>query len=262
MTVFSVTDFESRRRGRFGAPLYYFEQLESTNITAEQLAREGCREGVVVLANGQTGGKGRKGNAWFSPAGLNLYFSLVLRPESSSLRYLPYVACLAVVRALSRYGVAADFKWPNDVVSGDRKLCGILIQTAMEEQRLQFAVVGCGINVNVLEFPGDLRGLATSVALEAGGEQPREALLASVLLEFERLYEKINAVDWEEFSAALERVSTYLRGCAVRVVENGETVEGTTCGLDSFGGLKILTPGGERTVYAGEVVSCRKKQRP
>ena len=260
--MFSVSDFESRRRGRFGAPLYYFEQLESTNVMAEQLAREGRPEGAVVLANEQTGGRGRKGNAWFSPADVNLYFSLVLRPGLPALRYLPYIACLSVQTALAHCGIAADFKWPNDLVVRDRKICGILIQTAMEEQRLKYAIAGSGINVNVLEFPEELRGLATSAALEAGSGLSREALLASVLLEFERLYEKIDATGWEEFSARLERTSTYLRGCPVKIVQDGETVEGTTGGLDPFGGLKVATAGGEKIVYAGEVVSCRKKQQP
>lgn len=257
--MFLVSDFESRRRGRFGNPLYYFEQLESTNETADQLAREGCPEGTVVLANEQTRGKGRKGNAWFSPADRNLYFSLVLRTAAASLKYLPYMACLSVQRALARSGVNADLKWPNDVVVRDRKLCGILIQTSMEDQKLQFAVTGCGINVNVMEFPEELRGAATSVALETGSVQPREALLASVLLEFERLYEKIDETAWEEFSAGLERSSTYLRGCQVKIMQDGEALEGTTAGLDGYGGLKIMTASGERTVYAGEVVSCRKK---
>ncbi|HSP06016.1 MAG TPA: biotin--[acetyl-CoA-carboxylase] ligase [Acidobacteriota bacterium] len=257
--MFSVADFETRRRSRFGNPLYYFEQLDSTNETADQLARQGCPEGTVVLANEQIRGKGRKGNIWFSPADQNLYFSLVLRPESASLKYLPYMVCLSVQQALGRSGVDADFKWPNDVVVRDRKLCGILTQTSMEEQKLQFAIAGCGINVNVLEFPGELRSIATSVAMEAGAPQSREALLASVLLEFERLYEKIDTIGWEEFSAELERASTYLRGCPVRIVHDGEALEGTTAGLDGYGGLKVLTAAGEKTVYAGEVVSCRKK---
>lgn len=257
--MFFVAEFGRIRGGKFGNPLFYFETLESTNTTAEKLAREGCPEGTVVLANEQTGGKGRKGSAWFSPSDQNLYFSLVLRPDSASLKYLPYMACLSVQRAVSRLGIYADFKWPNDVLVEDRKLCGILIQTAIEEQRLQFAVVGFGINVNVHEFPESLQAHATSVALETGEPEDREPLLAFVLLEFERLYEKIDDTSWESFSAELESSSSYLRDCPVKVIQEGKTIEGITRGLDSHGGLRIETAEGKEVVYAGEVVSCRKK---
>jgi len=257
--MFSVTGFQERRRSKLGDPIYYFEELESTNTTAELLAREGCPEGTMVLGNCQSAGRGRKGAGWFSPAGLNLYFSLVLRPDTASLRFLPYIASLAVQRALQQIGIDADLKWPNDVLVDERKICGILIQTAMEDGRLLFAVVGFGINVNVLEFPAELQDVATSVALHKGSAEPREALLASLLLEFERLYETIDSVSWPEFVAEMEASSSYLRDCPVRILQEGVSLEGTTKGLDSFGGLRIQTAKGEKTVYAGEVLSCRKK---
>jgi BirA family biotin operon repressor/biotin-[acetyl-CoA-carboxylase] ligase len=257
--VFSVSSFGRKRSGKFGNPIFYFDQIESTNDIAERLARQGCPEGAVILANEQTAGKGRKGNPWFSPPDLGLYFSLVLRPSSEALKFLPYVACLSVKEALGKLGIAADLKWPNDVVVRERKLAGILIQTAMEDQRLQFAVVGCGINVNVREFPDHLQETATSIVLESGALESREALLASALIEFENLYGKIDPAEWQAFAARLERASTYLSGCSVAVEQNGRIIEGVTRGLDGYGGLKIETPGGEEIVYSGEVVSCRKK---
>lgn len=257
--MFGVIEFARIRRGNFGTPLFYFEQVGSTNLIAEKLARDGAPEGSVVLANEQTLGKGRKGNAWFSPADKNLYFSLILRPETAWLKYIPYMACISVIRAISRLGVHGDLKWPNDVMVNDRKLCGFLIQTAIEEQRLQFAVVGGGINVNTTKFPHELQDVATSLALETGSAEDRELLLATVLLELEKLYEKIQSADWEDFALQVEGASTYIRDCPVKVIQEGRTIEGTTRGLDPFGGLKLLTAEGEETVYAGEVLSCRRK---
>ena len=258
--MFDVAGFQKKRGGRFGQPLHYFEQLESTNTTADLLARQGCPEGTLVLANEQIAGKGRKGNAWFSPADLNLYLSLVLRPaDSGSLRFLAFMISLALQRSLNVIGIHSELKWPNDVLVSGRKIAGILIQTAMEEGRLQFAVVGCGVNVNVRSFPEEISETATSVAIEASREVSREDLLVSLLLEFERLYEKIDSAEWDEFASTVEQSSTFFRGCPVRILQEHDSFEGTTAGLDSFGGLRVQTSSGERIVYAGEVISCRKK---
>lgn len=257
--MFRVTEFGKIRAGNFGTPFFYYEQCDSTNVIAEKLARQDCPEGTIVLANEQTAGKGRKGNEWFSPPDKNLYFSIILRPEMDRLKYIPYIACLSVIRAVLESGIYGDLKWPNDVVVNERKLCGFLVQTAIEEQELQFAVVGCGINVNTTEFPESLRSIATSVALETGRAEDRERLLASVLLELEKLYEKIKTAEWEEFAREVEEASSYIRDCPVKVIQDGRTIEGTTQGLDALGGLKLLTAKGEETVYAGEVLSCRRK---
>lgn len=262
--MFDTADFQRRRRGKFGRELYYFEELESTNTQAADLARTGALEGTVVLANCQTGGKGRKGNTWFSPPDVNIYASIVLRPGKENLRCIPFVTGLAVVRMLAAAGMAAELKWPNDVLVGGRKIAGILVETSGSENRLEFAVSGCGINVNVTRFPAELVSSATSVALHSSGTSAppaREVLLASFLLEFELLYEKIEATPWADLCAELEKHSSYLRGCQVQVLQEDRVIEGETSGLDAFGGLIIQTPGGgPQTVYAGEVQLCRKRR--
>src|SRR5262245_42606058 len=218
---------------------------------------------MVFLAEEQTAGRGRKGNSWFSPPHQNLYHSIVLRPRNTkALQYIAYMYSLAVQRALQQIGIASDLKWPNDVLVRERKISGILIQTSMEDQRLQFAIVGCGVNVNVPAFPPDLESVATSVAIEKGSEASREALLASILFEFESLYGKIDETEWEIFAEQLEHSSSYLRDCPVRIVQDGGSFEGVTAGLDAFGGLKVISEGQQKIVYAGEVISCRKKQQP
>src|SRR3990172_52929 len=257
--MFHVAEFQQKRTGRFGSELHYFEELESTNLFAGQLAREGSGEGTVVVANSQTQGRGRSGKFWFSPPDVNLYLSLILRPHAQQLKYLPFMAALAVIRVLRTYGLKPDLKWPNDVLVKEKKICGILIQTAMEENVMQFAVVGCGINVNSSHFPQELQRTATSIAGELGYTVSRESILAFFLLEFERLYEKIDTTSWEEFCPELERNSSYLRGCEVRVEQNGQSWEGETMGLDSYGGLVVETNKGRQVFYAGEIQSCRRR---
>lgn len=257
--MFDVVGFQKLRMGSFGEDLRYFETLNSTNTTAAELARQNAPEGTVVLANGQTGGKGRLERAWFSPSDLNLYFSIILRPEPSRLHYIPFLASLAVFDMLRTFGLDADLKWPNDVLADEKKVAGILMQTSAEPNTLHYAILGIGINVNILRFPPELAGTATSMTLELGTHVARESVLASMLLEFERAYETMNDLEWMALCSRFERCSSYVRGCPVRVTEHNRTLEGTTAGLDEFGGLILETVNGKNIVYAGDVESCRKK---
>ncbi len=257
--MFDVVDFQKRRRGKLGEELYYFERLESTNVTAERLSRNGAGEGTLIIADEQTAGRGRKSNAWHSPPGVNLYFTLILRPQTTDLPYLPFVAGLAVLHSLKSFGLEADLKWPNDVLVNGKKICGVLIQTSLEENILRFAVIGCGINVNETGFPAELQDVATSVATETGRSVSREIVLASFLTEFEQAYETARELGWNEFCRLLEQHSTMLRGCAVQIDQNDTIIEGTTQGLDAYGGLVVQTKDGPSVVYAGEITACRKK---
>src|SRR5438046_2162717 len=110
--MFDVAEFQKRRKGNLGKDLIYFETLDSTNATAEELAGQGAGEGIVVLANEQTAGRGRQDRTWFSPAAQNLYFSIILRPDSSRLHFLPFMAALSVIRAMRPLNIYADLKWP------------------------------------------------------------------------------------------------------------------------------------------------------
>ncbi len=246
------------RKGTFGKEFYYFDRLESTNQTALMLAEKACPQGTLVLANEQTKGRGRKGSPWYSPRDVNLYFSILLYPDASRLQYLPFAAGLSVLLALEAIGLKPDLKWPNDILVSGKKISGVMIETSMEQSRLLHAVVGCGVNVNDKMLPAALQESATTIAIEKDSVFSRESLLASILFEFERLYEKIDEVTWTEFTTEVEKHSTYLNGCQVRILQDGESFEGVTSGLDSYGGL-ILTISSQRKVfYAGEVQSCRK----
>jgi BirA family biotin operon repressor/biotin-[acetyl-CoA-carboxylase] ligase len=256
--MFQPEQFFRSQKGTFGSEFYYFDTVESTNDIAAALAKSGCPEGTIVLGNEQTKGKGRRGSVWFSPRDLNLYFSLVLYPAMGSLQYLPFAAGLAIVKTLDSLGLKSDMKWPNDILVDGKKLSGVMIESSMEGNTLQYAILGCGVNVNVDEFPADIADVATSVAVEAGNPVLRESLLASILHEFENLYEKVKVPCWNDFSQEVEKHSKDLHGCPVRVSLNGEVVEGITAGLDPFGGLVLNTTSGKRVFYSGEVQSCRK----
>jgi len=254
--MFNVAEFHHDRKSKLGSEFYYFDSLESTNKIAEQFAREGCVEGTVVLANQQTGGKGRKGNPWHSPPDVNLYFSLVLRPELSRLHYLPFISALSIARVLEDQALQPDIKWPNDILVSGKKVCGILIETAVEQSKVSNAIVGFGINVNVTQFPEVLQSTAGSILQLKGSAVSRELLLASLLQHFE----KLNDLPWDDLVSQVEKKSSYTRDCRVTITApDGEVTEGMTAGLDSFGGLILVTDSGRKTFYAGEVQECRRK---
>ncbi|HSE43523.1 MAG TPA: biotin--[acetyl-CoA-carboxylase] ligase [Acidobacteriota bacterium] len=259
MNAFDVASFHHQRKGLFGSELYYFDDVKSTNSIAEKLARDKFSEGTVVLANSQSLGRGRNSNQWFSPKDVNLYSTILLKPSKEFLPRIPFIAGLSVARALFRYNLSADLKWPNDVLIGDRKIAGILMQSAMEADVLQYVIVGIGINVNVTNFPNELQQAATSVAIEKGTPIQREQLLADVLFEFEQAYAKQNGTSWEDFVNEVEKQSSYLRNCHVEVNTTEGTIEGTTAALDSYGGLIVNTKNGQAIIHSGEVRACRKK---
>jgi BirA family biotin operon repressor/biotin-[acetyl-CoA-carboxylase] ligase len=257
--MFDVRKFHEFRKGDFGKRLIYFDDIDSTNRVASDLARSGATEGTVILADSQTQGRGRNTHTWYSPPGVNLYFTVILFPQAERLHYLPYLAGLSIAQALDQLGIDCDLKWPNDILIDGKKAGGVLIQTSIEENRLQFALLGIGINVNTVSFPEQLQSIATSLAQVLGREIDRENFFAHLLFEFEQLYGRIAVMSWEELTDLFSRRSSILQGCHVQIEQQGEIKTGVTAGLDSMGGLVLQTPAGREIFYAGEIVSCRKK---
>lgn len=259
MNSFDVAGFQHQRRSSFGSELYYYGEIDSTNRVAEKLCQQSFREGTAVIADSQTEGRGRGTNQWFSPSGENLYFTLLLKPHPSYLHRIPFIAGLAIARALNELELKIDLKWPNDVVIADRKIGGILVQSAMEADVMKYAVVGFGINVNTKSFPSNLKDTATSILMELGKAVNRESILAAVLMNFERLYSEMMEASWEDFCRELEKNSTFIKDCEIKVQNHEGVTEGITAGLDAFGGLIVNTIKGARVFYSGEVQACRKK---
>jgi len=238
-----------------------FESLPSTNTELARMASEGAAEGVAILAEEQTAGRGRLQRAWSSPRGAGLYFSVLLRPAiaPSDWPLITFVAALAVGDALREAaGVQTDIKWPNDLLSGERKICGILAE-AIETPAGRAVVVGIGINLTENAFPEELAGVATSVS-EVTGQQPeRETILAALLRALSRWYSLLSEPGGRgKIVAAWSSRSSYANGRLVRVSNGEEVWQGTTCGVEHDGALRLNTTNGEmKLVRAGDVYSLR-----
>ncbi len=161
----------------------YLDEIDSTNSEMRRLGDAGAVEGTVIVADRQTGGKGRRGREWFSPAGTGIWMSVLLRPELSpgKVSGITLMAALSVCRAIRREtGLNTQIKWPNDLVIDGKKVCGILTEAAVNGNELGYVVLGIGINVNQTEFPKDLPH-AWSLAMAAGRELDRDGIIAQVL---------------------------------------------------------------------------------
>ncbi len=238
-----------------------FDSLPSTNLEAARRAIEGAAEGLCVVASEQTAGRGRLQRQWISPKGAGLYFSVVLRPRipQSSWPLITLAAALAVHDALlEAYSLKTDIKWPNDILSNNRKLCGILAET-VDTKVGRALVLGIGINLTSSGFPPEVQEMATSVQLETGKAPDLEVVLRSLMIAIELRYEMLQSVSGREDILREWSVrSTYASGKRIRVTNGQEFLEGTTRGLESDGALRVETDEGEvRIVRAGDVTVLR-----
>jgi len=247
---------------RIGRDCRYVAETGSTNRDVATLADAGADEGVVVTAGTQTAGRGRMTRLWHSPPGVSLYFSMLLRPavEPGQASSLPLVAGLAAAEALA--GLAPEtqpmIKWPNDILIGGKKVCGILCEMQAETDCVRHIIPGVGVNVNLTraELPEELRGRATSLRIETGHRFSRAAVLAAILNRFEPLYERWCA---EGFEPLLDAVGArdVLRGRTITLEQGGRRVEGIGDGLQPDGALRLQTPDGFVSIYSGEAhIGC------
>ncbi|MGE5311865.1 MAG: biotin--[acetyl-CoA-carboxylase] ligase [Nitrospirota bacterium] len=245
-----------------GRDIHYFQDLDSTNRVAQELARQGEAEGTAVLAERQLSGRGRQGRTWHSPAGVGLYYSLILRPAlpPNQVQLLTLAVAVAVVRAISaQTGLSPKIKWPNDILIRGKKVAGILIEAEAAAEQIAYAVVGVGINVNhtAADLGRPLEALATSLRLEVGRLVERSALAAELFAELENWYERLKMGnsslildEWRGHAATLGR--------QVRVLLGQTTVEGTALDINNEGALVVERRDGSRTVvHAGDVEHLR-----
>jgi BirA family biotin operon repressor/biotin-[acetyl-CoA-carboxylase] ligase len=243
---------------RFAGKLRFFPTIHSTNTHAMAEAEAGAVDGMVYFADEQTAGRGRGAHAWSSPPGSGLYLSVLLRPRMApaDVLWLSLAAGLAVHSAVKQVtSLEADLRWPNDLMLGCRKFCGILTELNAEVTRVRHLVVGIGINVHQQRFPDELRDLATSLYIETGRDWPRQELLAALLQALEGEISGLLAAPVDAQHGILQRLeqtSSWVRGKQVHVEEQ-DGFEGVTEGLDSRGFLQIRTAGGLRTVFSGGV---------
>jgi BirA family biotin operon repressor/biotin-[acetyl-CoA-carboxylase] ligase len=242
----------------FGKHIHHYYKIGSTNTVAMDAASAGAPEGSVFLAEQQSAGRGRGANQWHSARLSGIYCSVVLRPAlpPSEVLILSLAAGLAVHSAVQEidHGVLPDLKWPNDVLIGGKKFCGILTEMNAEVTRVRYVVVGIGINVNQSSFPADLQALAASLRLVTGTEWSRLELCAALLKSLNREYQ--NLLQHPEAASSIlvrfQERSSSVQGRQVEVEENGG-FEGVTEGLDSRGFLQVRNAQGVRTVLSGTV---------
>ena len=242
-----------------------FDSLPSTNTEAARQAALGAPEGLCVVAREQTAGRGRRERSWASPKDAGLYVSVVLRPalEARLWPLITLAAALAVRDALEEAcGLETDIKWPNDLLAGGRKLCGILAETA-EGARGRAVVLGVGVNLKRGSFPPEISDTATSVEEQTGLAPDAERVLEALTRSLARRYETLHADGGaEEILRGWQRHSSYAHGRRVRVALAAETFEGATRGLDPDGALRVETDDGlVRIVRAGDVMAVREQNR-
>jgi BirA family transcriptional regulator, biotin operon repressor / biotin---[acetyl-CoA-carboxylase] ligase len=242
----------------FAGKIRYFASIHSTNVLAMQDAGEGAPEGMVYLADEQTAGRGRGAHSWLSKRGDGLLVSILLRPRvaPADILWLSLAAGLAVREAVRQVtSLEADIRWPNDLLLGKKKFCGILTELNAEVTRVRHAVVGIGINVHQENFSGELQPVAASLRSETGQSWSRQDLLTALL---QSLYREAEALSTETAGAAanilsrLKSASSWIRDKQV-YVDEGEGYSGITTGLDHRGFLQVRTPQGLRTVHSGGV---------
>ncbi len=247
----------------FAGGVRHFASIDSTSLAAMQAGQQGAPSGCVWLADEQTAGKGRAGHQWHSPSGTGLYLSALLRPRlaPAEVIILSLAAGLSVVRGVYEVsGLEADLRWPNDVLFGEKKFCGILTEMNSEATRVRYVVVGMGLNVHQESFPADIAEIATSLRIESGREFDRTALAGAILRALDtehRALESDPLTARESILRRFEEHSSYCRAANVWVEEDGGYA-GITRGLDERGFLKVETATGMRTVLSGGV---RKREK-
>ncbi len=243
---------------RFGKDIYVFPQIDSTNVVAFRLAMRGVQEGAVVLAESQTQGKGRVGRRWESPAGSNIYLSIILRPKipPTKIPLITLMAAVACAEAIEEVtGLIPTIKWPNDLLTGEKKLGGILTEADMEMDVINFVVVGIGINCNMTRtsFPPSIRDTATSLQEALGGEISRLLLIQAMLRHLEQWYTILVQGRGGEIRRRWKELSQ-IEGKEVVVSFMGTVLKGTALDIDDDGVLLVQEGGGGlKRVVAGDV---------
>ncbi len=241
-----------------GRTVYAYETVVSTQILAHEAASKGAPEGTLVIAEQQTGGKGRLGRSWHSPKGTGIWMSLILRPAIplAKAAQMTLLTAVAMARTMQEEaGVTVQIKWPNDILIGGKKACGILTELNAESDRVNYLVIGMGINANMLpsDFPAELADIATSLRIASGQAIKRARFIQAFCRRFEHVYRQYLADGFDPIKREWEAMSMSLgRNVTVRTLH--ATLEGRALGLDSEGVLIVEDAAGQRhKVYSADI---------
>ncbi len=255
-----ITDYEVKSiLGKLGMldDIIYYDEIDSTNTKAKQLGSEEDHRQLLLVADQQTAGRGRRGRAWSSPKGTNIAMSYMLHPEIApqNASRITLITALALVEAIRKVtSLDALIKWPNDIIIEGHKVCGILTEMSSESDYIHYVVVGIGINVNGKDFPEEIQKIATSLYIEGKQEVKRSVLLAEVIKSFEKYY--TNFLETEDLDNVTQEYNSFLvhRDKKVKVISGSDVTEGKALGIDREGSLLIeLSDGTIKHVISGEV---------
>jgi BirA family biotin operon repressor/biotin-[acetyl-CoA-carboxylase] ligase len=262
LSIEEIRDSISGRSMIIGREIIFFDTVNSTNTYAMELADMGYPDGTVIIADAQTGGKGRLGRKWLSPQGKNLYMSIILRPvilprDAAILTLMSAVACASAIKQLS--SVPTSIKWPNDIMVSDKKLGGILTEIKADMDRILHAVIGIGININLEagDMPDEIKACATSIKNELGNAQSRTLIAIEIIKELERWYsillnggKKSVIEEWLKLSSTIGR--------AVKVTVGNNVFTGIAETIDEEGMLMLKLPDNTvKKISAGDVTILR-----
>ena len=239
--------------------IFHFDSIDSTNKFAKKIANDGAVDGTVIVAEEQTGGKGRLERDFFSPKYKSILFSLILRPNClpKDAPKFTLLAAVAIIQAMKKFNLHAGIKWPNDIIFDNKKVVGILTEMSAEIDRVNFIVIGIGINANIApeEFPDDIKKIAASLSEMNGGENiERVKFFRAVLEECDKLYTETISRGFDKIIDLWKKYNVTLNN-EIKIIsaEGGETFTGKAIDIDDDGALIVKTSEGLKTFYAGDV---------
>ncbi|MBZ2175814.1 biotin--[acetyl-CoA-carboxylase] ligase [Schnuerera sp. xch1] len=251
-------DIEEYLKTNFiGKNIEYFHSIPSTNIKAKEIAYS-KEEGTIVIAEEQTQGKGRIGRNWASPKGKGIWVSIILKPNMNpdKVPKMTLIGAAAISKALKNMGIKSYIKWPNDIIIGGKKVCGILTEMNYKRDMISYVIMGIGMNVNLDEddFNDELKDKATSLKITTGTEIDRSKLLASILNYFENLYIPFEEKDDLSETIKISREQSILINREVRIIKGNEEKTGKVLDIDNEGKLVIRYEDDKiEKVFSGEI---------
>lgn len=241
-----------------GRKIIHFDDIGSTNSKAKELALSGTEDGTVIIAEEQTMGKGRLGRNFISPKGKGIWMSIILKPDINPLNVsmVTQIGAAAINKAFRELKIDTFIKWPNDILLNKKKFCGILTEMSAELTKVNFIVMGIGINVNVDEndFTKEVKETATSIKIETGKRVDRKEIVSRILNNFEELYEDF--IEREDIQRTIDicRENSILMGREIRVIKRGNSINAKVLDIDDKGELVVQYEDGKvENLISGEI---------
>ena len=244
----------------FGSKLFVYDSIDSTNACAKTFANKGAEEGSIVIADHQTAGRGRFGRTWLAESGSSLLFSVIIRPtfRTDKIGLLPLFAATGIALALETVtGMQCECKWPNDILINKKKCCGILMESTSRQNKLDYAIIGIGLNVNQRNFLGELEDKATSLSSECGIEFSRRNVFRQIMMSLESLYTDVSKGDFSTVLIEWKARATMF-GRRIALTQDADVIDGIAIALASDGGLVVKTETCQRVFHAGDVTIVKQ----